>query len=374
MKVVFVSNFLNHHQTFLCEEFIKRCDEFSFVATKKTANGGFQKPEERPYVLHDYNEDEKEEIERKILSADVVIFGSCPNRLIEMRMRENKLSFLFSERFLKKGTWRRWIPQTRKSIQNRIAKYKDKNMYVLSASAYLSYDLSLFGFPQTKCLRWGYFPETNTYDKTALLQGKGPATLLWCGRFLQWKHPETALRVAKRLKKDGYTFQLTMVGDGEQKPRIETLVKKWKLTDCVTLVGAKTPKEVRAYMEKSRIFLATSNRYEGWGAVVNEAMNSGCAVVATRQMGAVPFLVQDGFNGYTFVAKKDKQAYQIVKRLLEDNEQCACVGSNAYATIHEEWNAKNAVCKLLQFIESVQNGNVCFCEQGVCSQAKMIKG
>ena len=32
-------------------------------------------------------------------------------------------------------------------------------------------------------------------------------------------------------------------------------------------------------------------------AVVSEAMNSGCCVVANRQIGAVPFLIEDGVNG-----------------------------------------------------------------------------
>ena len=47
-------------------------------------------------------------------------------------------------------------------------------------------------------------------------------------------------------------------------------------------------------MEKSHIHLFTSNHLEGWGAVVNEAMNSGCAVVANREAGAVPYLIEHG--------------------------------------------------------------------------------
>ena len=122
MKIVFVSNFLNHHQVALCEALKKRCEEFYFIATQDIANIGFQRAIDAEYVVKYYIKEEQERIEKLIINADAVIFGSCPNMLIERRMNENKLSFLFSERFFKKGIWRRFIPRTHKAIQERIAK------------------------------------------------------------------------------------------------------------------------------------------------------------------------------------------------------------------------------------------------------------
>ena len=43
---------------------------------------------------------------------------------------------------------------------------------------------------------------------------------------------------------------------------------------------------------------------EGWGAVVNEAMNSGCAVVADHMIGAAPWLIRQGENGRTGSAER----------------------------------------------------------------------
>lgn len=40
--------------------------------------------------------------------------------------------------------------------------------------------------------------------------------------------------------------------------------------------------------------------WKAGGAVVSEAMNSGCCVVANRQIGAVPFLIEDGVNGKSY--------------------------------------------------------------------------
>ena len=120
MKIVFVSNFLNHHQIPFCEEIKTLCDEFCFIAMENGGVGGYQVSQEREYVI-DYKAETKR-AENEILSADAVIFGASPDSLVNLRMKENKLSFIYSERIFKKGTWRRVIPKTRKHIKNRYIK------------------------------------------------------------------------------------------------------------------------------------------------------------------------------------------------------------------------------------------------------------
>ena len=78
------------------------------------------------------------------------------------------------------------------------------------------------------------------------------------------------------------------------------MIREKKLEDCVHMLGAMSPDEVRKHMEQANIFLFTSDRNEGWGAVLNEAMNSGCAVVASHAIGSVPYLIKNGNNGYIY--------------------------------------------------------------------------
>lgn len=66
------------------------------------------------------------------------------------------------------------------------------------------------------------------------------------------------------------------------------------LSEYVTFAGFKKPEQVREYMENADIFLFTSDYGEGWGAVLNEAMNSCMAVVADCGIGAAPFLLKPG--------------------------------------------------------------------------------
>lgn len=377
MNLIFVTNMLNHHQYALCKAFREYFDDFKLVTTQKTTGIGYQTAQDAEFVFHYENSEKKENIEKLICDADVVIFGACPNNLIEMRMKENKLSFLYSERFFKKGTWRRFIPSTRKDVKNRIVQYKNNSMYVLCASAYLPYDLKLLGFPVEKCFKWGYFPTANEYDTEQLLSKKtgDQIKLLWVGRMLGWKHPDDAIRMAEKLKKTGVDFELSLIGDGVLKESLETMVNNKGLSDCIRLLGSKTTEEVRRYMEKASIFLFTSDRNEGWGAVLNEAMNSGCAVVASHAIGSVPYLLKHNKNGLIYRSGDVDGLYENVKYLMDTPGEQERLGKADYETITGLWNAEVAAERLINLSEHLLAGEKYpdLYRTGPCSRAEIIK-
>lgn len=364
MKVIFVSNFLNHHQIPLCDELQKRCDEFWFIATEKGQSQGYQKSTEAEYVI-DYETD-KDLAERQILEADAVIFGACPDSLVDLRMKEDKLSFVYSERFLKKGEWRRFIPRTRKKIINRVVKHKDKNLYVLCASGFLTKDLGYFGFPKEKCYKWGYFPKVPC-EKA---RGKKENSILWAGRMLSWKHPEIPILVAEKLRKKGYNFTLNIVGEGPEKEELSQMITAKELQHCVKLLGSKNHNELMEIMAEHEIFMFTSDRYEGWGAVLNEAMGNGCATVSSDAIGSVPFLIKNGKNGLTFKSKNFRDAYKKVAMLLENKEMIKKTGQNAQEDIEKLWNYKIAAQRLICLIEELnKTKNAEIYTEGPCSKA-----
>ncbi len=371
MRLVFVSNFLNHHQIPFCEQMIKRCDEFYFVATENGQSQAYQVSQQRDYLV-DYKK-EAHKAKELIQNADVVVFGGCSHDLIESRMKENKLSFIWSERHFKKGTWRRFIPKTRKAV-GRICKYKDKNLFVLCASAFLPYDLSFFNFPKEKYLKWGYFPELKKYDDiNKIVEYKEPNSILWVGRFIDWKHPELAVEVARRLKNNNVDFTLNIIGSGVKKEQVENLIVKYGLQNKVKLLGSMSPEKVREYMEKSQIFLFTSNRQEGWGAVLNESMNSACAVVASSAIGSVPYLLENNKNGCIFKDGKIESLYEKTMFLLNNRDKSKEFGVKAYETLSNEWNTELAAERLLNLVKKIKENDECsIYTAGPCSKAEIL--
>ncbi|MBQ9082433.1 MAG: glycosyltransferase, partial [Clostridia bacterium] len=235
-------------------------------------------------------------------------------------------------------------------------------------------DYNLHGAFLGKSSKWGYFPETKHYDIDVLMAQKRPTRILWCGRFLDWKHPEQAIAVAARLKAAGYAFELELIGSGALEQTLRQQIADGGLSDCVRLTGALSPDEVRTRMETAGIYLFTSDFHEGWGAVLNEAMNSGCAVAASHAIGAVPFLVKPGENGQIYRSGDTDALYRKVKFLLDHPETQQMLGRNAYDTIVRLWNAETAAERLLRLTEELRKHGRCdLYTDGPCSRAPFLK-
>lgn len=139
---------------------------------------------------------------------------------------------------------------------------------------------------------------------------------------------------------------MDIIGGGAMEEQVKALRVEYGLEEEVRLLGFMTPARVREYMEKADIFLFTSDRREGWGAVANEAMNSGCALIADHMIGAVPYLVKDGESGLIYRDGDRSELFSLAEKLVRDRKLCAALGRNAYRTITETWNAENAAKSL----------------------------
>lgn len=128
--------------------------------------------------------------------------------------------------------------------------------------------------------------------------------------------------------------------------------------------------EVRKNMEKSQIFLMTSDRQEGWGAVLNEAMNSACAVIANKAAGAVPYLIRNDENGFAYTKCDIDDICEKIIELFNDEEKMKSVQEQAYYTISNEWNAKVAAERLIKLSNVILNGERSpdLFEDGICSK------
>lgn len=360
MKIVFVSNYYNHHQAPLSEEFYRQTDgNYFFIQTMpmeaERLHMGWGQGELPPFVIESYKDETTyQKCLNLIDSADVVITGSAPEKMIRHRIRQGKLVFRYSERIYKKPLQYLTLPL--RFFKYHFDNFPSKNVYLLCASAYAAGDYAKTGNFIGKTYQWGYFPKVTHYDDIdKLIEAKEPASILWVGRLIGLKHPEVPIEIARRLKKEGYTFDLKMIGCGKLEGKLKRMIKKYDLSDSVHLLGAMKPEEVRNYMEKSQIFLFTSDRNEGWGAVLNESMNSACAVVACDAIGSAPYLLKDGKNGLTYRYGDNEIAYQRVKSLLDDSEICKAYGFASYHTMAELWNPRNGAKRFISLAKNIEN-------------------
>ncbi len=374
MKITFVSNYINHHQIPFCEEMGRLTGgQFTFVQTEpmeqERVNMGWQLTN-LPFVKHFY--EEPEACRELIVDSDVVIFGGCEDEsYIQPRLAAGKMVIRNSERLYRDGQWKAISPRGLLKKFKDHTRYRKAPVYLLCSGAYVPSDFHIVHAYPGKMYCWGYFPETKHYEVEALLQSKkdleGKLQLLWAGRFLELKHPELAIETAAYLKQKGISFHMNMVGGGPEEERIRALIEEYRLTEEISLPGFMEPQQVRTYMERADIFLFNSDHREGWGAVVNEAMNSACCVVVNHMVGAAPYLIRHGENGFVYRNGCKEMLFETVEKLARDEQLRRDVGREAYRTITEVWNAENAAGNLYELIQYLSG-------RGPCPQNGTAKG
>lgn len=378
MKIVYITKYFNHHHKELCNALNALSENNLYFIEIKRMSARRQKlgwsiDEYPDYVLPYRENNQLDQYSDIIDTADIVIIGNISMHLVNNRLKNGLLTFVYSERIYKERyEWYKW-PYRLISFYLRYGRYK--KLYMLCASAYTAADYAKSLTFLGKTYKWGYFPETRKYeDIVELIKNKKPMSLLWVGRIIDWKHPELSVMIAERLKKDGYSFELNIIGTGDLEQQLIKQIQSAGLSDCVHIMGSMKPDQVRDYMERSQIFLFTSDRQEGWGAVLNEAMNSGCAVVASHEIGSVPFLLQNGHNGYIYKDGDIDDLYCKVKRLIDNKVERDQFGINAYHTIIDHWNAQTAAMRLIELSNYLLDGYKKHSPftTGLCSDADVI--
>lgn len=381
MTITFISNYINHHQIPFSDALYELLGEdYHFIQTEpmeeeRLAMGWSNEGEKLPYVLQLSKEEEK--CRRLILESDVLLAGwSGREDLVQERMLAGGLTVRISERIYREGQWKAISPKGLIHKYKEHTRFRDSAAYLLCAGAYVASDFSIIRAYPGKMYRWGYFPETKYYTPERLTEmkaGNDRVDIVWAARFIPLKHPEYMLKLAKSLKEDpAGAFHIHMVGGGELEGEMKRLAAEYQVEDVLTFYGFRTPDEVREVMEKCHIFIFTSNHLEGWGAVMNEAMNSGCVPVANVQAGAVPYLIRHGNNGMVYPDNDFAKMEETVRYLITHPEEVGVMSRKAYETIAGQWNAMEAAKRLLAMIEGWKRGDARPPQEGPLSLAPVI--
>lgn len=377
MRVVFVSNYINHHQIPLSNSLYKKLgDNYCFIETQRMEAERIKlgwESQNVPYLLRSYLSDENLEIAHNLVDdADVVILGGISGlEWLKKRKEQKKLTFIYSERIYKQGYWKALSSANRKTVKREYLDYENSNFYLLAASAYLPADIDMYCGYKNKMFKWGYFPPFREIASTTHNEKK--LSLLWVGRFIDWKHPELFVKLLNVLTQKGYHVSAKMIGTGPLLEKTRSTVKSLNLSNCVELCGPLPVDQVRSHMETSDIFVATSDYQEGWGAVVNEAMNSRCVCVCSHAMGAVPYLITHKKNGLIFKSNNLGSLVENVVQVLNDGGMRNMLSHNAYITIQSLWNANIAADRLLELANGMLKGEIIEYKEGPCSKAPVIK-
>ena len=374
-KLVLFSNYLNHHQQPLADAFYELLgDSFAFVATMPVDDlelkGG------KDYSSREYCVVAAKDCTSKALAmnlartSEICIFGAQSlDYAIERAKQPNcGLSFEFGERWLKRGWINVLSPHLRRWWLNYQRYFRHKPFYQLNASAFAAADHRKLHTYEGRCYRWGYFtavPEKNEVEASLDVSTSGIApTFMWCARFLKLKHPELPVLMAEKLRQKGHSFVIDFYGNGEEEASTRALASHLGLEDCIHFLGAVPNEQVLQAMRQHDIFLFTSDSNEGWGAVANESMSQGCALVGSDAIGSVPFLLKHRENGMIFKSCNVESLTEQVEWLLNHPFEMNRIQQAAIETMQNVWSPKQAARNFLQLANDLQNNRECSVKDG----------
>jgi glycosyltransferase involved in cell wall biosynthesis len=164
----------------------------------------------------------------------------------------------------------------------------------------------------------------------------GVPVVIYASKLQQRKHPDDLIEAARRLAREGIDFDVVIGGSGPMEAELKARAAAASELG-VRLPGFLNQSEMPKVLGACDIFVLPAES-EPWGLVVNEAMCAGLAIVASREVGAVPDLVKPGVNGNLFDAGDIAGLADALRPLLTDagvraemqRQSCAIISKWSY--------------------------------------------
>jgi glycosyltransferase involved in cell wall biosynthesis len=159
--------------------------------------------------------------------------------------------------------------------------------------------------------------------------------VLFVGELIKRKGINYLLKAISRINQSSIKdTKVIIIGDGIEKTNLLNLSRELNLQDLVIFRGKVPEDELLKWYSLADIFVLFSLS-EGRPTVINEAMASGCAIVATNVSG-IPEQVENGHNGFLVEAKNAEVLSEKISYLLNNKEEMVRMGQNGRKRIIEE--------------------------------------
>lgn len=188
---------------------------------------------------------------------------------------------------------------------------------------------------------WGYFVPQKEGDRAEEVvkqsEAENELKILWVGRMLALKNVDIIIKavldVARQVKegKNKRRIRLDIYGDGPEESRLKKLAKN--NLDIIRVYPSVPYSHVRKIMKEHDVYVFCSNELEGWGAVVNEAIEEGMLVLSSSAAGASVMLPKECLFKHNDYRRLSKLLCSSIPRVDK-----------------ELWTAKSAAGKLKDFI------------------------
>lgn len=237
------------------------------------------------------------------------------------------------------------------SLAIKIILKRNKISFMAIGGRYVKDCYTKVGFRGYPFYNFGYFPQSEFKQKEKKLSDK--IKFLFIGQLIERKGIPVLLNFVKYLSTNYTHWSLTIIGDGEYREEIRVLSHDHEQVSYLGLISDQ--KLLQIEYEQADVFFLPSY-FDGWGAVVQEALANSCSLLISEKVFSAVNLVRNGRNGFTFNPYNLNDLFEKTDKYFNDLNIINLHIKNSKA-IYNEWNEVNAAESFVNFIHGEKNIN-----------------
>lgn len=153
-------------------------------------------------------------------------------------------------------------------------------------------------------------------------------------------------------ERNNKNLKLLIIGEGDEKPRLNQLVNNLDLNGKVEFVGRIIPEKIPHYLNQMNVFAALSLGDESFGVSVLEAASCELPVVVSNTPGFKE-IVEHEYSGFIIPRNNIQEAAKAIGRLVDDSELGKNMGRNGRKIVIDKYDLKSNVEKMKGIYQKV---------------------
>lgn len=163
-------------------------------------------------------------------------------------------------------------------------------------------------YNKMRIFHWAYIVEESDHPEPAATHASNTVEIAYIGQLVQRKGVDILLHALAQVNRSNW--RLHVVGHGDFGESLKRLSIRLGIQERVSYIDALPNSLVREVFSKVDVFVLPS-RFDGWGAVVNEALMAGTPVVCTDHCGASILVESSGFGAVATAQSAKSMAHSL---------------------------------------------------------------
>ena len=181
---------------------------------------------------------------------------------------------------------------------------------------------------------------------------EGSATeFLFLGQIVEHKGPQIAIEAIKKIK--SRDVKLHVIGRGSYLDKLKKIIGH---DDRIIIHGFVKDEDLPKIFDKCSYAIFPSIWYENYPLVIYEVMSKGIPVIAS-DIGGIPEMVQDNFNGFLFSPGNVNSLAEIITKVIGDKNILLPLSKNSIST-SKKFNLEFQINSIREIIDKTVQARI----------------